>query len=129
MQLDELMVLVSEAYDGDGAVLRHHQSKDAVGDGLAEFVANEISETYVQDSGRLSILIEAKRVMYIAQNQLTDVIAAIEEQEKKCTREVHIKATLPEDRELLRRQKETFGEIITEVLHGNDSSRKEGKET
>ncbi len=136
MQLDELIERISKAYDADNAILSYFKRGDAgkndLGDGLAVFIVNEICDTYEEEASPDAKLAEARRVMCVARNQILDVIGAIEALEaieRKKVREIHIKAELPEDTELLRRQRETFGKIFEEATSEEISLRKEGEET
>ena len=53
MKLIELIQKASDAYDSDGWVMRYYMHTDdepLTGDGLAQFIATELAETFDEDS-------------------------------------------------------------------------------
>jgi hypothetical protein len=84
MELREIVEIADEAY-GDGLVLDHHDFREKyghadaeLGDGLAEFVAVELKETYDPDATTVEQLHEASKVMLRAKYDLGNVAAALE---------------------------------------------------
>ena len=136
VDLRELMERVSTAYDVDGAILRYFNSGtdglDDIGDSLAVFIVNELRDTYDPEASNREQLAEARRVMWVARNQLLDVIGAIEALgaiEQRRTRKIHLTATLPEDTRRLQQQREDFSKTLEATQNEENSPGKKGEET
>lgn len=136
MTFEELIVRISEAYDVNGAILRYFNQGtagvDELGDGLAAFIVNELCETHDPTTGSKAMLAEARRVMATARNQILDVLGAIEALEaieRRKVREVYTKATLPEDTQLVRRQREGYAKVFEAMQNAENSTGEEGEET
>jgi hypothetical protein len=76
MKLGSLIKIADTAYP-DGMVLQAHQAKGKkVGDGLAEFIANELAETFEPGAKGMAQIDEAIRVMTNARDQVNLVLNA-----------------------------------------------------
>ncbi|CAK0779616.1 DUF1843 domain-containing protein [Azospirillaceae bacterium] len=78
----DLIMAASAGYPDD-LVLQAFKTKDRVGDGLAEFIANELSETFVDYLSTTEQLKSALTTLVRASEELSAVIVAIEEQLKE----------------------------------------------
>ncbi len=77
MELKQIIKIASDAYD-DGLVEQYFDNPETEhGDGLAQFIASELSETYEEDTTPADKLAEAVRVVFSAQRQLEDVVEAL----------------------------------------------------
>ena len=72
----ELIKTASAGYP-DGLVLQAYKTKDRVGDGLAEFIARELSETYAEYLNTTEQLKNALYTLDRASMELSAVICAI----------------------------------------------------
>ena len=70
MKLVDMIKIASDAYGDDGIVMRAHENEEDVGDTLAEFVALEISATYLEGMTDLEQLREARIAMQTACTEL-----------------------------------------------------------
>ena len=77
MKLSTIINIADKAYP-DGLVKQAFEEGDHVGDGLAEFIARELRETYDEKASSLEQLEEACRVMHNARRELVDVAEALE---------------------------------------------------
>lgn len=78
MTLTEIIKIASEAYDVDGTVMRYHLDPDGDhGDGLAQFIARELAETFDEGSSDESKYSAAVHVMNKACRELSAVEDAL----------------------------------------------------
>jgi hypothetical protein len=77
MKLENIINIANEAYP-DGLIAQAAEEKN-VGDGLAQFIATELTETFDPDSDTAEQLIEAVRCMTTAQKELMTVTLALQE--------------------------------------------------
>lgn len=80
MKLEKIIAIADKVYP-DGLVKQAYKEqqmkKDAsVGDGLAEFIARELADTYDSKASSLDQIQEAHRVMSRARTELGDVAMA-----------------------------------------------------
>ena len=91
MKIGELIALASEAYDADGVMMSYWNSKTnkpkrgRYGDSLAEFVVQELYETFDPKASDSKQLEEAIRVMDIAASQLVDVVVRFRQRRNEVT--------------------------------------------
>ena len=67
----------------------------SVGDGLAEFIARELADTYDPKATSLDQIGEACRVMSRAHTEIGDVSMALSDYESKLIHQLRAKATTP----------------------------------
>lgn len=77
MTLDDLIRVASDAYPDD-CVWRCYKDTDPVGDTLADFIARELADTFDETASDADKLEEAIRAMKKAQDELGDVVEALE---------------------------------------------------
>jgi hypothetical protein len=75
MKLERIISIANRVYP-DGLVKQAFTTKKPVGDGLAEFIARELADTYDEKASSLEQLEEACRVMSRAYTELGDVTRA-----------------------------------------------------
>jgi hypothetical protein len=73
MKLEKLIEIASSAYP-DGLVQQAFKSKKGVGDGLAEFIARELADTFDPKASDLDQMREAHRCMSSAMDQIASVV-------------------------------------------------------
>jgi hypothetical protein len=79
MQLKALIKIADEAYP-DGLIAQAHKDKrrsDNLGDGLARFIADELSDTYDARQPNHLQLADAADVMQCAMDQIRDIYDAL----------------------------------------------------
>jgi hypothetical protein len=91
MKLSTIINIANKAYP-DGLVKQAFEEDTHVGDGLAEFIARELRDTYDETASSLDQLKEATRVMHSAQWELVDVAEAFD---LKMSQVLQAKATTP----------------------------------
>ena len=76
MKLDALIKIADKNYP-DGMILQAHQAKHKrIGDGLAEFIAHELAETFEPGISKRKQIDEAIRAMTRARNDVNVVLNA-----------------------------------------------------
>ena len=78
--LKQIINIANKVYP-DGLVKQAHTSKDIcgyahIGDGLAEFIARELADTFDPEASSLEQMKEAHRVMSRAYTELGDIVMA-----------------------------------------------------
>lgn len=77
MKLDDIINIANKAYPDD--LVAQATEEEDVGDGLAQFINRELTETYDPDADTTEQLIEAVRCMTVAQKELITVVEALQE--------------------------------------------------
>jgi hypothetical protein len=79
MLLKDLIEVADTGYDQEGLVTAYYETPAGnFGDGLAKFIADELTDTYDSDGSDPEILETAIDVMQSAYDQLGDVVRALE---------------------------------------------------
>lgn len=82
MKLEALIKIASKAYPED-LIFQAFKTKKPVGDTLAEFLSNELSDTFDSDHTSLEQLYEAEMVIDRAVRELNDVSLALSTAHRK----------------------------------------------